>query len=170
MSAQARHAPAVGLNFRRDVAAGDAAAVRAIVASTGFFSAAEVDVAVELVEDRLSRGEKSDYRFLFAESIGRAIGYACYGPIACTVSSFDLYWIAVHADHQGEGVGRRLMQESERAVAAEGGRRIYVETSSRPQYEPTRNFYLRCGYKVEATLEDFYSPGDGKVIIVKPIV
>jgi hypothetical protein len=42
-----------------------------------------------------------------------------------------------------------------------------VETSSRPLYEPTRRFYLACGYRLEAQLEDFYAPGDGKVIFLK---
>lgn len=143
--------------------------MRAIVASTGFFSDAEIDIAVELVKDRLARGEASDYHFVFAAQQGRPIGYACYGPIACTASSFDLYWIVVHNDHRGHGLGVQLMHECERMIAAEGGRRIYVETSSRPQYEPTRNFYEKCGYRVEAVLEDFYAPGDGKVILVKAV-
>jgi len=46
---------------------------------------------------------------------------------------------------------------------------VYADTSSRPQYEPTRAFYLSCGYVQEAFLADFYSPGDGKVIFVKPL-
>jgi hypothetical protein len=46
---------------------------------------------------------------------------------------------------------------------------VYVETSSRDQYEPTRRFYLKCGYRVDAVLEDFYAPGDGKVIFVKAL-
>ena len=60
-----------------------------------------------------------------------------------------------------------MLAESERLIAQEGGRRVYVETSSRPQYEPTRRFYLRNVYTIASTLEDFYSPGDGKVTLVK---
>ena len=48
-----------------------------------------------------------------------------------------------------------------------GGSRVYVETSSREQYLPTRAVYERCGYHVGATLDDFYAPGDGKVIFVR---
>ena len=44
---------------------------------------------------------------------------------------------------------------------------LYVETSSRPQYEPTRAFYGRLGYHVAAELPDFYGPGDGQVIFAK---
>jgi D-alanine-D-alanine ligase len=165
------HIAAAPWALRTSVRPADSAAVRAIVASTGFFSDAEIDVAVELIDDRLAKGPKSDYHFMFADQKGAdggpAIGYACYGEIACTVGSYDLYWIAVHNDHRGGGLGRKLMDEAERDIAQRGGRRVYVETSSRAQYEPTRAFYLKCGYHVDATLEDFYAPGDGKVILVK---
>ncbi len=50
-----------------------------------------------------------------------------------------------------------------------GGSRVYVETSSRPLYEPTRAFYLARGYREEARLPDFYGPGDAKVMYVKVI-
>jgi ribosomal protein S18 acetylase RimI-like enzyme len=156
--------------FRTAAHQSDIERVREIVASTGFFSDAEIDVAVELIEDCVQKGAGgSDYRFVFADQHDATVGYACYGPIACTVGSFDLYWIVVHNDHRGHGLGVQLMRECERMIAAEGGRRIYVETSSRPQYEPTRKFYEKCGYRVEAVLEDFYAPGDGKVILVKTV-
>jgi ribosomal protein S18 acetylase RimI-like enzyme len=155
------------IRIRDAVVPADAHAVREIVASTGFFSPAEIAVAVELVDDRLSRGDKSDYHFVFAEWAGRVIGYACFGPIACTVGSFDIYWVAVHQEHRGGGVGRTLLAAGEARIAAAGGRRAYVETSSREQYAPTRAFYERCGYVRAAELPDFYAPGDGKVIYVK---
>ncbi len=44
---------------------------------------------------------------------------------------------------------------------------VYVETSTRPQYAPTRSFYLACGYHLVAELPDFYAPRDGKAIFLK---
>jgi GNAT superfamily N-acetyltransferase len=155
--------------LRDTVRASDVAAVRSIVTSSGFFALHEIDVAAELVEERLARGVASGYHFVFADAGGQPIGYACYGPIACTVGSFDLYWIAVTAAARGQGLGRRLLAEVERRVAAAGGRRLYIETSSRPLYEPTRRFYERCGYATAACLADFYGPGDAKVIFVKAL-
>ena len=49
----------------------------------------------------------------------------------------------------------------------ENRRRIYVETSTRPQYEPTRGFYRSRGYRLTAELPDYYAPGDGKATFVK---
>lgn len=155
--------------LRATLAPGDEARVREIVASTGFFHAEEVAIAVELVEERRSKGDASGYHFLFLERDGITIGYACFGPIPATQSSYDLYWIAVHSDYQRQGLGLVLMQASEAAIAARGGTRVYVDTSSRPSYAPTRSFYARAGYKLVADLTDFYAPGDGKSIYCKVV-
>lgn len=168
------------LSFREVPRASDALAVRDIVDSTGFFHDFEVDVAVELVSERLSRGLASEYCFVLADDpADRLIGYACFGPIACTVGSFDLYWIVVHNSFRGRGLGLELMRRAEAAmrVALPGpadkplapGRRVYVETSSQPKYEPTRAFYLKCGYKEEARFRDFYADGDDKVVYSKSL-
>jgi GNAT superfamily N-acetyltransferase len=157
------------LSFRETASPDDAAHVRRIVASTAFFNPAEIDVAVELVTERLARGPASGYHFLFAERAGRPVGYACFGPIAGAEASFDLFWIAVEAAERGRGIGRALLDRSESAIAAMGGRRVYVETSSRDQYAPTRRFYERAGYIMEATLADFYGPADAKAIFVKAL-
>ncbi|NLF67822.1 MAG: GNAT family N-acetyltransferase [Candidatus Anammoximicrobium sp.] len=155
------------VTFRCDTLPEDRQRVREIVESTGFFSAAEVDVAVELVDERLTKGDASGYYFVFAELDGRTVGYSCYGPIPATAASYDLYWIAVDRDCQGRKVGRILLEESERLIRAAGGRRLYLDTSSRTQYQPTRDFYEHFRFRCEAVLEDFYAPGDGKVIYVK---
>ena len=157
------------ITFREEVTPEDIETVREIVASTGFFTPAEVDVAVELVQERLNRGPASGYFFLFAEQGGKTLGYACYGPIACTVASYDLFWIVVHNQHRHQGLGRRLLRASEEKIAQAGGLRIYAETSSKAQYAPTRQFYERNGYVAEATLVDFYAPGDGKVVYVRSV-
>ena len=72
----------VQLGFRTSVTEKDLKAVRDITDSTGFFYAEEVDTAVELVEDRLAKGPRCGYHFLFAEQDGRSVGYTSFGPIA----------------------------------------------------------------------------------------
>jgi ribosomal protein S18 acetylase RimI-like enzyme len=68
---------------------------------------------------------------------------------------------------RGKGLGTALLEESERRIASMGGTRVYIETSARSLYEPTRAFYLARGYREEARLADYYAPGDAKVIYVK---
>jgi len=68
-----------------------------------------------------------------------------------------------------KGTGRELMRQSERDIAALGGRLVIVETSGREKYAPTRAFYESIGYLKEAVLRNFYSPGDDLVIYTKPV-
>lgn len=157
------------VSFRDAVREDDREVVRRIVSSTGFFHPGEVLIAVELVEERLARGAASGYFFVFLEEGGRTRGYSCYGPIAGTAASFDLYWIAVHRERRGDGLGRILLAQTEERIRAAGGRRLYAETSGRPQYRPTRRFYRRAGFRREARLRDFYAPGDDKWIFVKEL-
>ena len=70
---------------------------------------------------------------------------------------------------QGLGLGRLLLEKTEAAIRQQGGLRIYIETSTRPPYAPTRGFYERCGYHLEVVLQEFYAPGDGKAIYVKAV-
>jgi len=155
------------LIYRQKIEPSDLGAILNLVQGSGFFSAAEVELACELAADRLDRGEQSSYQFLFAEDDGRVIGYTCYGLIPATVASYDLYWIAVSEAIRGRGLGKALLEKTEELIRRDGGKHIYAETSSRAQYAPTQSFYERCGYAPEAFLRDFYSPGDSKIIYSK---
>jgi GNAT superfamily N-acetyltransferase len=97
----------------------------------------------------------------------RFSGYACFGPIACTMASCDLYWVAVDPRFQRHGIGRLLMAAIESRIADAGGTRIYIDTSGRAQYAPTRAFYERNGFRCDARLNDFYAVGDERLIYAK---
>ena len=159
--------PAATVAVRRGLTAADRASIASLLAATGFFNPEELEVALELVDDRLRHGDESHYRFLVAELDGNVAGYACWGPIPGTAESVDLYWLAVDPAAQGGGVGRAVVRACEDWILEEGRRRVYIETAGRPQYVPTRAFYLACGYEIAAELPDFYAPGDGKVVYVK---
>jgi ribosomal protein S18 acetylase RimI-like enzyme len=155
------------VELRTELRASDRSRIREIVHATGMFHPPEVDVAVELVDDRLAKGTASDYAFLLADAGTCTLGYACYGWNSMTQSSWDLYWIAVDPAAHGRGVGRRLLSAVEHDVRGRRGSRLWVETSGRAQYQPTRAFYVAAGYTIAAELTDFYAPGDSKVIFVK---
>ena len=156
-----------GLRFSYEPTPKDRDQILRIVQVTEYFSPAETAIAMELIEDRLAKGEKSDYQFIIASWQGRTVGYVCYGAIAGTESSFDLYWIAVHPDFQNRGLGKTLAQETERLIREQNGRQIYVETSNRLHYAGTRAFYQRCGYGLISVMDDFYAPGDAKAVYYK---
>jgi len=157
------------LHVRRSLETADREPLETLIRATAFFNPEEVEVALELVDDRLANGEASHYRFLVGEIDGRVAGYACWGPIPGTAASADLYWIVVHPDFQGRGAGAALLRAAEEWMAAAGRTRVYVETSTRPQYLPTRAFYTACGYQLVSELADFYAPGDGKAMFLKVV-
>jgi acetoin utilization deacetylase AcuC-like enzyme/GNAT superfamily N-acetyltransferase len=157
------------LEWRNAVMADDVGRVKTLVAATGFFNAAEVEVAAELVKERLLKGIRSGYHFVLAERGPALVAYACYGPIEGTQGSFDLYWIAVAPEEQHKALGIQVLTRAEGAMRKVGAKRIYVDTSTADRYAGTRGFYQRMGFIEEARLPDFYAPGDGKVIYVKEL-
>ena len=167
LSKHKRRNKAATVRLRCEVKPADQEIVQQLVSATGLFRPGEIAVAGELVTTRLEKGPTSGYEFIFAEQKREVVGYVCYGHNTLTVSSYDIYWIAVKPEKQGSGIGQQLLAEAERLIAAAGGTRIYIETSHRPDYLATRGFYERCGYTLAAVLEDYYAPGDSKATYVK---
>ncbi len=146
----------------------DGDAIVNVAASTGFFSQEEIECVAELWDEYRQKGvTTSGYHFVVDRQNGSLRGFACYGPRALTEGVYDIFWIAVDKANQGQGVGKALMREAEKEIKQLGGRLVIVETSGQPKYEPTRRFYHAAGYKLEATLRDFYHEGDDLVIFTR---
>lgn len=158
------------MKFRTKLKSGDLSGIKKILESTGFFYDFEIEVALETAEENYTRGEEaSGYFFILAEEDGEPVAFACYGMAPCTIDSYDLYWIAVHEQQKGKGYGKELMRLVEKDVAARKGKKIWIETSGRPLYAPTREFYLRQGCDLVAELPDFYADNDSKVVFLKKV-
>jgi GNAT superfamily N-acetyltransferase len=159
----------MNLTFRVTPEKRDIQSVRDIVVSTGFFYDHEVEIAVELVTERLNLGQVTGYYFVFAEVDGVTSAYSCFGPIAMSKTSFDLYWIATHNDFRGKGIGKKLLEETFIQAKEMGCKIIIAETSGLPHYAPTRAFYDSTRFELEARLKDFYDEGDDKLFYTKRI-
>jgi GNAT superfamily N-acetyltransferase len=170
MSTGGQTHPTPAWAWRKEPTSSDIDAVRRLVAKTGVFSPAEVAIAADLVSETLRSGRAAGYEFVFVEVSDRLAGYACFGPIPATASSHDLYWIAVDPGWRGHGLGAQLLARSEARIAAAGGQRIWVDTSSRPEYAPAHRMYEQAGYRQAACLADFYGPNDAKLIYSKSLV
>jgi ribosomal protein S18 acetylase RimI-like enzyme len=146
----------------------DRSRIEEILRATNSFRDEEIDVALELFDD--SMAGSPDYEFVGAfTQDGELTGYACFGATPGTDGTYDLYWIAVHPEHQGEGGGSRLLDEVERRLREREARMLVVETSAKSDYESTRRFYERRGYQEHARLADFYSFGDDRLIYAKRV-
>ncbi len=156
------------MRIRKEITKKDVKCISDILTSTGYFYDFEIATAVEIAKEAVLKGRKSGYNFIFFDDEkGVPFAFTAFGEIPCTKKRFDLYWIGVHETKRGRGLGSILLQESEKAVSEYGGKILYIETSSREKYFPTREFYLKNGYIIETVLEDFYDDGDGKVIYSK---
>jgi ribosomal protein S18 acetylase RimI-like enzyme len=154
----------------RPLRPGDRERIRGLVVTAGNFTATEVETAVELVDEALTKGDASGYLFLVLEDAAgppAVRGYACYGPVPLTVGTYDLYWIVVDPATQGRGYGRRLLEAVESRVRGLGGRKLLIETSSQESYAGTIRFYERSGYVLAARIRDFYKVGDDKLVFSK---
>ena len=149
---------------------GDRAAVLGIITRAGNFTTAEIEVAMELVDEWLADGEDSGYlTSVLADDSGTPAvrGYVCVGPVPMTEGTFDLYWIAVDPTDHGRGYGQRLLAAAETEVLRRRGRLLLIETASQAAYAPTIRFYERAGYTLVSRIEDYYRVGDDKLVFEK---
>jgi ribosomal protein S18 acetylase RimI-like enzyme len=148
----------------------DKAQIADITARAGVFSQEEIDSVPVMFDEYLQYGTEGDgYNFLVYREGDQVLGYAIFGYRDLTDGVYDLYWIAVDPNARRKGVGRALITACEQAVRELGGHILIAETSGTDEYASTREFYVRTGYVNEATIKDFYKPGDDLKIYVKRV-
>ncbi len=141
-----------------------------LLRGTQHFTAGEIAVADELIQDAVADPVGHGYWGLVAaDDADRPLGYAIYGPTPMTDACWDLYWIAIHVERRGNGVGKKLLQEVEADVRDNGGRIIRIETSSKEGYGDTRKFYEALDYHVVGQIPNFYREGDDLVLLSKEL-
>ena len=131
------------------------------------FKPSEVAVAEELIDCYLLDSYQSGYHIFIAEIDLQVVGYICYGPTPLTEGTWDIYWMAVAPEKQGQGIGSALLKFAEDKIREDQGRLALIETSSTPQYEKTRRFHQSQGYEIVSRIPDFYAPGDDRLILQK---
>jgi len=150
--------------------------IEEITRAVGLFRKDEIAVALEVFDDAVRAGTAAGpygvalrgdpYSQIGAEIDGRLVGWICWGPTPCTLGTYDLYWMAVDPEVQGNGIGSALLAEMERRL--EGlARLVVIETAGRPDYAPTRAFYQTRGYQPVSVIPDFYAPGDDQIVFLK---
>ncbi len=147
--------------------ADDPREIRRIVESSGYFSREEIEIAVELIDERIARGDASGYHFLFADSPTGMLGYTCFGPIPATESSYDLYWIAIDEDLRGRGLGATAGADGRVRRIPWGGATYYIEPLAGTGRLHAGILYT-CGYR-RSVSERFVLAGDGKLITCREL-
>ena len=142
--------------------------IEEILRSTEFFYEYEIQTALEIADETITKGsEKSGYYWMKVIDKDGLVAFANYGKNAFSTHSWDLYWIAVHQNSRNKKLGSVLLKAIEDDVRNMDGKILWIETSGRPLYASTESFYKRNGYELQASLRDFYGPGDPKKIYSK---
>ena len=152
----------------RSLARKDKAGLLSLLIRTKAFTSREIDVAMELIDIVLKDKKQKDYTVHCAvNDQDKLLGYVCYGPSPMTEGTFDLYWIAVDPEVQGQGVGSFLVRFLEEKAGELKGRMILAETSSISEYEKTLRFYAHRGFKEVARVPDYYYTGNDRITFCK---
>ena len=159
------------MEIRSDLRETDQPAIRQLLDESGFFYPFETEVVMDIFEETLLKGsEASGYYWCLLEEEGQLVGFANFGPNPVTLHSWDLYWLAVQENLKNSGLGTLLLTRTEETARGKGGKILWVETSGRALYQPTVAFYHRRGYTLEASLPEYYGPGDPKLIFRKTLI
>ncbi|MCZ2340361.1 MAG: GNAT family N-acetyltransferase [Bacteroidales bacterium] len=149
----------------------DSSVLVTLAAGTGVFKPLEIDTLAEVLDDYHAVCQ-TEYGHLACTLTVDEVpaGFVYLAPVAMTDRTWEIWWIVVDKNRQGQGLGQKLLAHAEQQAAEAGGRILFIETSSLPHYEPTRRFYRKHGYTLAGQLPDFYAAGDDKVIFRKPLI
>ncbi len=125
----------------------DAGAVSGLIAET-LRKTNRKDYSEEYLEDIIRHLQPDDIlaragwqHFYVAEEDACVIGCGAIGPYWGKMDESSLFTVFVHPDHQGRGIGRRIMETLERDVYFLRAKRVEI-----PASVTAAPFYLKMGY------------------------
>lgn len=149
----------------RALISSDLPAIKKIIDENQMFPSEFLD---EMTEGYLTQ-QASEFWFVSENQLGNINAVAYCAPERMTEGTWNLLLIAVSKSEQGSGVGTRLMSHVEQSLIEINTRVLLVETSGLPEYQLTREFYPKVGYKQVAIIPEYYDKGDDKVVFWKSL-
>jgi ribosomal protein S18 acetylase RimI-like enzyme len=156
----------------RPATSADTPAILALGVATGMFRADEVDGLRDILDD-VHAGRLGPDQHLVVWDDARSktpAGVVYFRPNVMSDRTWDLLMIAVAPERQGRGIGGMLITFAEATIREAGGRMLLIDTSSLPKYDGSRVFYRKHGFEEVATIPDFYTDGDSKVIFARRLI
>ena len=151
----------------------DVAQIRDLAVDNAMFAPEDLGAFDDALSGYLD-GSLDAHQWIVAEgAAGDISGAAYYAPEPFADRVWNLYFLAVHPDRHGTGIGHFLVAHIENSLRDAGetvARVLIVETSSTSPYQPARSFYEREGFNREALIREFYGPDDNKIIFWKRLV
>jgi ribosomal protein S18 acetylase RimI-like enzyme len=162
-------AETIEFTLREELTARDRGRIFNLLNTGGFFTTREMAYAMNLLDRSFREGETGDYRFILLEDGNTLLGYGCYGLLPLCHGRYHIYWIAIDRTRRNQGLGKRIETAITASVRKLGGAKIYAEISNRGEDDPTQLFYAHCGYKLAATIPNYYADGDSMMLFEKDL-
>jgi ribosomal protein S18 acetylase RimI-like enzyme len=88
---------------------------------------------------------------------GRVVGNATISPESLAAQRWFISNVAVHPDHQGRGIGCRLMEAALAGIRRQGGRQVLLQVRS--DNEPAQRLYRRLDFRRFDTIVELLRSG-----------
>ncbi len=145
----------------------DRTALLDVAVKTGLFALDDAEALLGGVLDQLSTGALPlGHAALACRSSQQSnvIGWTYFAPDQYAEGVWNVWWLGVVPDSQGNGAGSLLLRAAESFAQSAGARIVVVETSSKDSQARARKFYAKEGYTECGCVPDFYGEGDHKII------
>src|SRR3989338_5123094 len=119
--------------------------IKTIVRSVENLRENEIECCLDMVKEALHPSYAPTTVMCYEENKD-VLGFVSYSEDEMTKGTWEIYWVAVHKDHQGKGIGKKLMLYAEQDARKANARQLVLETSSLENYDHVRLFYNKLGY------------------------
>lgn len=109
-------------------------------------------------------GNEAVYVGILGSKIIAVIGYYCD---RYETKNYWLGWFYVNRKVQRGGYGKKLLDHVITELRRKRIKRLYVYTSSHESYTDALIFYLKNGFRIEATVRDYYETGEDQIVLSK---
>ena len=139
-------------------------ALIALAIASGLFEPDQIDILAKMLRS------PNEHDVWFTDDDGHTpIGVAYLAPEKMAYGTWNLYWIAVHPEHQRQGRGKAMLDHVQTWLTEKGQRMLLIETAGVDDFDYVRKFYANNGFEAEARIRDFYDVGVDKVIFCKSL-
>jgi len=145
----------------------DKTALMSLAESVELFEPEELAAVEETFTDYCKTTSNAEAVWLVDDNDSSIVSAAYCEPERMTNGTWNLLFVGVRPEHQGQGYGSAMVRHVEQMLTEKGAHLLLVETLA--EFERTRAFYKRCGYEEEAHIRDFYEVGADKVIYRKAL-
>lgn len=147
----------------RPVVKSDLENIKSVIDSSGLFPSEMLD---DMIAGYFSETEECIW---LTGNLEKESFVSYCAPEKMTEGTWNLYLIAVHSSLQGQNIGSKVLAHLEHLLVSKRVRILIVETSGLPEFEKTRTFYIKNKYTKEASIREFYSKGEDKVVFWKKL-